>query len=228
MSRCRYGMFEILPKLYICANCFPLLISRHSPADPEHERGRQEEKRWARDNYDPIKVFDNKYINSGVLTESDLQAVKEEVKAIVDDAVKYADSSPQPPADLARGLEFPTNIDTDYNSLERPSFADMVNKRTISPAKYDAINAHMAALRNKAKNGEITISEAVNLAIHEEMLRDPTTTSECISFIVLKCNPQSSLPTICKLFFSPSRRFASGLVVRYTRIYTANIWIDKG
>jgi hypothetical protein len=40
----------------------------------------------------------------------------------------------------------------------------------------------MAALRNKAENGDITISEAVNLAIHEEMLRDPTTTSKCKSF----------------------------------------------
>jgi len=209
-----------------------LFISRHSPADPEHERGRQEEKRWARDNYDPIKVFENKYINSGVLTESDLQAIKEEVKEIVDDALKYADSSLEPPADLARGLEFPTSIDTDYNSLERPSFANMVNKRTISPAKYDAINTHMAALRNKAENGEITISEAVNLAIHEEMLRDPTTTSKCIAFVfyrVATCNSQPSLSNTFKhCFTSPSRRFASWLVVRYTRIYAANVWIDKG
>lgn len=154
------------------------LLFRHSPADPEHERGRSEEKRWARDNYDPIKAFENRFLGSGVLTQSDLQAVKEEVKAIVDDAVVYADKSPQPPADLARGLEFPTDIDTDYNLLDRPVFADLVNKRTISSAKHDAINAHMSALRNKAENGEITIAEAVNLAIHEEMLRDPTTTSK--------------------------------------------------
>ena len=205
-----------------------MLLFRHSPADPEHERGRSEEKLWAREHYDPIKAFEGKYVRSGALTQGDLQTAKEEVKAIIDDAITYADTCCLPPADLASGLEFPTDIDTDYNSLERPTFSDLVNTRTISPTKHDAINAHMSALRNKAENGEITISEAVNLAIHEEMLRDPTTTSECISFIVLKCNPQSSLPTICKLFFSPSRRFASGLVVRYTRIYTANIWIDKG
>ena len=30
----------------------------HSPADPEHERGRKVEKRWARAECDPIKLFE--------------------------------------------------------------------------------------------------------------------------------------------------------------------------
>merc|ERR1719502_301926 len=33
----------------------------HSPADPEHERGRKEEKRSARSEQDPIKFFEEKY-----------------------------------------------------------------------------------------------------------------------------------------------------------------------
>lgn len=30
----------------------------HSPADPEHERNRKDEKRWARAECDPIKIFE--------------------------------------------------------------------------------------------------------------------------------------------------------------------------
>src|SRR5687768_14352575 len=38
------------------------------------------------------------------------------------------------------------------------------------------IEAHIETLRAKAKAGEISIGDAINLAIHEEMIRDPTTT----------------------------------------------------
>merc|ERR1712176_336561 len=38
------------------------------------------------------------------------------------------------------------------------------------------ITAHIDSLQTRAKNGEISIGDAINLAIHEEMLRDPTTT----------------------------------------------------
>jgi len=40
----------------------------------------------------------------------------------------------------------------------------------------ETVNAHIADLRAKAEAGEISIGDAINLAIHEEMLRDPTTT----------------------------------------------------
>merc|ERR1719333_1888610 len=39
-----------------------------------------------------------------------------------------------------------------------------------------ALEVHMAALQEKAKSGQISIGDAINLAIHEEILRDPTTT----------------------------------------------------
>lgn len=100
------------------------------------------------------------------------------MQRVVDDAVKFADDSPDPPALLAKELEYPTPIDTDYNAIPPPSFAEAVNQRTISPEQMRAITAHMDAMREKAKAGEITIAEAVNLAIHEEMLRDPTTTMQ--------------------------------------------------
>lgn len=40
----------------------------HSPADPEHERGRKEEKVWARQAVDPIKIFEDYMISSGQVT----------------------------------------------------------------------------------------------------------------------------------------------------------------
>ena len=148
----------------------------HSPADPEHERGRKEEKAWARAEQDPIKVFEAKYTANGVFTEEELKAAKKEVTADVKKAVQFADASPMPPVELAKELEFPDKPDTDYNTKSGPAWADEVNSRTISPEKMETVQAHIEALQTKAKAGEISIGDAINLAIHEEMLRDPTTT----------------------------------------------------
>jgi TPP-dependent pyruvate/acetoin dehydrogenase alpha subunit/pyruvate/2-oxoglutarate/acetoin dehydrogenase E1 component len=148
----------------------------HSPADPEHERGRKEEKAWARQEQDPIKGFEDKYIAAGVFTEEELKEARKEVLAEVKECVKFADNSPMPPVELAKELEFPDKPDTDYNIRDGPSFADDVNARTISPEKMKVIQDHIAALTAKAQAGEISIGDAINLAIHEEMLRDPTTT----------------------------------------------------
>eukprot|EP00529_Nitzschia_sp_RCC80_P013310 CAMPEP_0113458860 /NCGR_PEP_ID=MMETSP0014_2-20120614/10142_1 /TAXON_ID=2857 /ORGANISM="Nitzschia sp." /LENGTH=601 /DNA_ID=CAMNT_0000350401 /DNA_START=144 /DNA_END=1946 /DNA_ORIENTATION=+ /assembly_acc=CAM_ASM_000159 len=148
----------------------------HSPADPEHERGRKEEKAWARQEQDPIKSFEDKYIAKGVFTEEELKDARKEVLAEVKECVKFADESPMPPVELAKELEFPDKPDTDYNTKVGPAFADEVNSRTISADKMATIQAHIASLQAKADAGEISIGDAINLAIHEEMLRDPTTT----------------------------------------------------
>lgn len=148
----------------------------HSPADPEHERGRKEEKAWARAEQDPIKVFEEKYIAKGVFTEDELKDARKGVLADVKEAVKFADESPMPPVELAKELEYPDAADTDYNTKITPAFAEEVNKRTISDDQMTNIQAHIDALRAKAVAEEISIGDAINLAIHEEMLLDPTTT----------------------------------------------------
>ena len=38
----------------------------HSPADPEHERGRKEEKKWARAEADPIVIFEEEVREEGM------------------------------------------------------------------------------------------------------------------------------------------------------------------
>jgi 2-oxoisovalerate dehydrogenase E1 component len=148
----------------------------HSPADPEHERGRKDEKAWARQEQDPIKSFEQKYIGKGVFTEEELKDARKEVLAKVKKSVEFADQSPMPPVELAKELEFPDVPDTDYNLREGPSFADEVNARTISADQMETIQSHVKALTAKALAGEISIGDAINLAIHEEMLRDPTCT----------------------------------------------------
>jgi len=148
----------------------------HSPADPEHERGRKDEKTWARAEQDPIKVFENKYISKGVFTEEELKEARKGVLADVKAAVAFADSSPMPAVELAKELEYPDPADTDYNTKLAPAFADEVNKRTISEEQMNTVQEHISNLRAKAVAGEISIGDAINLAIHEEMLRDPTTT----------------------------------------------------
>lgn len=148
----------------------------HSPADPEHERGRKDEKAWARVEQDPIKIFEDKYTANGVFTEDELKEIKKEVLANVKAQVKFADDSPMPPVELAKQLEYPDAPDTDYNLKPAPVYADAVNARNISPEQMSTVTAHIEMLRNKARAGDISIGDAINLAIHEEMLRDPTTT----------------------------------------------------
>lgn len=147
----------------------------HSPADPEHERGRKEEKAWARIEQDPIKIFETTHTGS-VFTEEELKEAKKEVLANVKKAVEFADSSPMPPVELAKELEYPDKPDFDYNTRAPPSWAEEVNARTISKEQMEIVTAHIESLRNKSRAGEITIGDAINLAIHEEMLRDPTCT----------------------------------------------------
>jgi TPP-dependent pyruvate/acetoin dehydrogenase alpha subunit len=148
----------------------------HSPADPEHERGRKDEKTWARAEQDPIKAFEDMYISQGIFTEEELKAAKKDVLAEVKKAVDFAEQSPMPPVELAKQLEFPDAPDTDYNKRAGPAWAEDVNARTISSEKMETIQKHIEALQNKAKMNDISIGDAINLAIHEEMLRDPTTT----------------------------------------------------
>merc|ERR1711966_447471 len=124
----------------------------------------------------PIKIFEEKYTANGVFTEDELKAAKKAVVADVKAAVQFADTSPMPPVELAKELEYPDAPDTDYNQRPAPAMADAVNARTISPEQMEVVTAHIDAPQDKARAGDISIGDAINLAIHEEMLRDPTTT----------------------------------------------------
>ena len=148
----------------------------HSPADPEHERGRKDEKKWARAEADPIKIFETYATTSGGISESDLEARRKSASDVVKNSVDFSLKSQMPPAELAKQLEYPDAPNTDYNKKDVPSEFAEITKRTVDPAALDNVNKYIANLQALGTAGTITIGDAVNLAILEEMVRDPTTT----------------------------------------------------
>ena len=147
----------------------------HSPADPEHERGRKEEKKWARAEADPIKIFEEYALKSTLFTEAELEVSKKKMAAIVKASVDFSLASPPPPADLAKKLEYPDAANTDYNKRDVPAEYAAITKATVDPTSLATCNALIETLQKNANAGTITIGDAINLAILEEMIRDPTT-----------------------------------------------------
>lgn len=147
----------------------------HSPADPEHERGRKEEKKWARAEADPLKIFEAHAAASGI-PEAELEARKKKADAIVKESVAFSLASAPPPATLAKELEFPDKPDTDYNLRAVPESFAAITKRTVDPKALAECETYIKTLHKLSDEGKITIGDAVNLAILEEMIRDPTTT----------------------------------------------------
>jgi TPP-dependent pyruvate/acetoin dehydrogenase alpha subunit/pyruvate/2-oxoglutarate/acetoin dehydrogenase E1 component len=147
----------------------------HSPADPEHERGRKDEKKWARSEADPIKIFEEVSAKAG-LKEAELEAARSTAMKAVKAAVDFATKSSPPPKGLAKELEYPDAPDTNYNTRPAPAQAEEITKRTLSADKLATVQEHIKQLRKNSDDGVMTIGDAVNLAVLEEMLRDPTTT----------------------------------------------------
>merc|ERR1719326_2841888 len=145
----------------------------HSPADPEHERGRKKEKMWARAEGDPLKIFEASELAEGL----DLKALSDSAKAEVKRAVEFAKTSDPPPVELAKALEFPEPSGFDYNQKACPTAnAEAITKATVDPEALATCQAHIDSLRAEATAGTLSIGDALNLAILEEMVRDPKTT----------------------------------------------------
>jgi len=115
----------------------------HSPADPEHERGRKDEKKWARAEADPIKLFEASELAKGL----DLESASKAVKAVVKQSLDFARDSPAPPASLAKELEYPDKPDTDYNTRGVSADAAAITTRTTDPAALAVCEAYVADLQ---------------------------------------------------------------------------------
>lgn len=148
----------------------------HSPADPEHERGRKDEKKWARAEADPIKIFEDLAQGRGWLSAEELDAAKQRMQSVVKQSVDFATQSAFPPRTLAKDLEYPDAPSTDYNQRNVPAELTARTQQTLSPAALATLREHIQGLRTLSQQGQLTIGDAVNLAILEEMERDPTTT----------------------------------------------------
>ncbi|MGH7934319.1 MAG: pyruvate dehydrogenase (acetyl-transferring) E1 component subunit alpha [Candidatus Binataceae bacterium] len=69
----------------------------HSMSDPAEYRSKREERIWQE--RDPIKNLRRKLLNDGRADDTRLQAIEQEVDAVIDDAVKFAEESPAPSLD---------------------------------------------------------------------------------------------------------------------------------
>jgi pyruvate dehydrogenase E1 component alpha subunit len=69
----------------------------HSMSDPAEYRSRREERIWQE--RDPIKNLRRKMLHDGRANESRLDEIDKDVTAVIDDAVKFAEESPEPALD---------------------------------------------------------------------------------------------------------------------------------
>jgi pyruvate dehydrogenase E1 component alpha subunit len=69
----------------------------HSAADPEVYREKEEVEEWQRK--DPIESFAKRLIADKVLSEEEIQAIRDEAEKTVMEAVGFADDSPEPALD---------------------------------------------------------------------------------------------------------------------------------
>jgi pyruvate dehydrogenase E1 component alpha subunit len=66
----------------------------HSMGDPERYREKEEVKKWQDE--DPIGIFRKYLLKEDITTESELNEQDEEAETIVDEAVEFGESSPEP------------------------------------------------------------------------------------------------------------------------------------
>ncbi|HIK36069.1 MULTISPECIES: pyruvate dehydrogenase (acetyl-transferring) E1 component subunit alpha [unclassified Thermosynechococcus] len=66
----------------------------HSLADPDELRSKEEKEFWLK--RDPIKKLGAYLVEQELATNEDLRAIEQKVQAIVDDAVAFAEESPEP------------------------------------------------------------------------------------------------------------------------------------
>jgi len=87
---------ESLPTL-IEARCYRFM--GHSMSDPVHGHYRTREEVEEQKQKDPVRSFFGRLEADGVLDQKGLEALDAEIRRVVDDAVSFADSSPEPSAD---------------------------------------------------------------------------------------------------------------------------------
>lgn len=70
----------------------------HSVADAQAYRSREEIGQW-RENNDPMDNLRKLAMAEGIMEESDFEEIDKEARVIVDEAVEFAENSPDPPAE---------------------------------------------------------------------------------------------------------------------------------
>jgi pyruvate dehydrogenase E1 component alpha subunit len=69
----------------------------HSVVDPDKYRSDEEKQKWLKS--DPVVLFEHQLEQAKVATEDDFKNIRGEIEAEVDEVVKFADGSPNPPVE---------------------------------------------------------------------------------------------------------------------------------
>jgi pyruvate dehydrogenase E1 component alpha subunit len=69
----------------------------HSAADPEVYREKEEVEEWRKK--DPVAMFRDRLLAEGVISEDEVDQMRDEIERVVGEAVAFADASPEPPLD---------------------------------------------------------------------------------------------------------------------------------
>ncbi len=122
----------------------------HSHSDPRVYRTREEEKYWRM--RDPISTLRSNLIEIGLIRPDEIQAIEEKARIKLLNAIKFSESSPEPP---------PEEVDTDVYAPP---------KTTDKDYRQDAL------LREKIRTDpsirKISYAAATQEALREEMERD--------------------------------------------------------
>ena len=124
----------------------------HSHSDPRSYRTREEEAEWKQ--RDPIKKLKSDLDTVGMLTEMEFETMEEAIQNKLDEAMNFSEDSPEP------------NPDELYTDLYAPS---KFTQKDIEAESRLRQRVHVdVSIR------QISYAQAIQEALREEMLRDPT------------------------------------------------------
>lgn len=128
----------------------------HSLSDPRNEyRTKEEEEAWKQ--IDPIVTFTKQMLECGVLTEKEVEDLKNKVRERNAETARKAALAPEPsPEDVVKYV-----------------YTNTVEKTVPSQfSGFRGIKASKEILKIKRENGKLTYRDAIKEALYEEMLRD--------------------------------------------------------
>lgn len=76
--------------------CLTYRFRGHSLADPDELRSQEEKEEWL--SRDPLKRFEAYLLEQNLVQGSDLKAIRDRIQTVVDEAVDFAETSPEPDA----------------------------------------------------------------------------------------------------------------------------------
>jgi pyruvate/2-oxoglutarate/acetoin dehydrogenase E1 component len=123
----------------------------HSHSDPRAYRTKEEEAEWK--GRDPIDVLHNEMKSVGMISEAEFNSVEAAVEQKMDNAMAFADGSPEPKAEEA---------ETDVFAPLKHTAADVAAEKELRER-----------VRMDATVRQISYAQALVEAMREEMIRDP-------------------------------------------------------